>query len=320
MLSKPPTRKQQLRKILEEKGKSLTINELVQFSEIPENKIRQTLTSYENDIVRIGTKRYDLVERHYSGRTFRYTPKKEEIDKGLLSAEEDLQLFLTAAYDYNANITLIDENNNQYRLKRIKTSKLSFMYYRGIARWYRLAHFEIGDDILFTCLNFNQKMYKIRQQKKKEQDEFMIKVKNRKLADMIYDILQHTVFKYEMDLFLVRKYLFIYPYNDPIPPDYLKKAIALDKRFLISDRDRMLSWTGKPLMDYLTIGIRKYYLKNDKGEYMPVVIQSDEFGRFGFCPSCQQKLIWEIRNGWRHQRNDFEYSALVLKSTDKMIL
>lgn len=205
----------------------------------------------------------------------------------MLFAEEDLHLFLTAAHNFWSDIILIDDSNKKYLIKRNKTtSKRSFSYYRGLAQWYKRVGFEYSDDVLFTCLDFNLKKYKIIHQKKKDRDEFIIKVKNRKLADLVYSILSYTIPKYELDMFLIRKYLFVYPYNDPIPPDYLTKAIWNDKRFLISTRDKILSWSGHPLTHDLEIGIRKYYFQNEKGEYFPVSILSDEYGRYGFCILC----------------------------------
>ncbi|MCL4374647.1 hypothetical protein M1523_02170 [Patescibacteria group bacterium] len=309
----PPGRRQIIKKLIEEKNRSLTIDELVKFTGIPKAKIRQTLTTYDTTIVRVGKERFDTVERIYSGRIFRYTPQKNEIQKGLLFAEEDLHLFLTAARDYWSDITLIDNFNNQYLLKKHKArSKIPFSYYRGLAPWYKKVGFQDNDDILFTCLDFNQKKFKIVHQKQQDRDEFIIKVKNKKLADLVYSILSYTIPKYELDTFLIRKYLFVFPYNEPDPPDHLTKAIWNDKRFLISTRDKMLSWSGYPLNHDLEIGIKKYYYQNERGEYYPVCILSDEYGRYGFCDHCEQRLIWEKNTGWRHPVNEAEWSESYL--------
>lgn len=283
------TRKEQIKKVLEEKGRALTIDELVQFTGIPKNKLRQSLTTWEYKIVRVGHQIYDLTERVYPGKTFRYTPQKEEIEKGILSSDEDVNLFLTAAYDYNAKINLIDDKDKQY-----------FSANQSLKKWYKKYSFEYGDDILFTCLDFKQKTFKITHQKRKDRDEFMIKVKNKKLADQVYDILVHTIPKYENYLFLVRKYLFIFPFNDPLPPDHLKKALWNDKRFLISTRDKMLSWTGKRLTFDFDIGLKKYYFQNEKGEYVLVEVLNDECGKYGFCTLCGERLKWSKEKGWEH--------------------
>ncbi len=309
----PPGRRQIIKKLIEEKNRPLTIDELVKFTGIPKIKIRQTLTTYDTTIVRTGPKTYDTVERIYPGRTFRYTPRKNEVQKGWLFAEEDLHLFLTAPRDYWTDITLIDVSGNRYLLKKHKAaSKRTYSYYRGLAQWYRKVGFKSEDDVLFTCLDFKQKLYKIVHQKKEDRNEFIIKVKNRKLSNLVYKILSYTIPKYELDMFLIRKYLFVFPYNDPVPPDYLTKAIWNDKRFLISTRDKMLSWSGHLLTNDLEIGIRKYYYKNERCEYYPVSILSDEYGRYGFCEHCEQRLIWENESGWRHPIDEEEWSESYL--------
>jgi len=306
--AQPLSRRQIIKKLIEEKNKALTIDELIKFTGIPKEKIRQTLTIYDKTIVRVGPQTYDIVERVYPGKTFRYTPQKKEVEKGVLLAEEDVSLFLIGVYDYGAKIILIDENKNQYPLRTCKSSKnIPFLYYRGLEKWYKRIGFEYGDDILFTCLDFNQKKYKIVHQKKKNRDEFVIKIKNKKLADLVYSILSYTMSKYELDMFLVRKYLFVYPFNDPVPPDHLTKAIWNDKRFLISTRDKMLSSTGHPLTHNLEIGLRKYYYLNEKGEYALATVLSDEYGRYGFCTLCEQRLIWEKGTGWRHPKDEAEW-------------
>jgi len=305
----PPSRRQIIKKLIEEKKKALTVDELVKLTGIPKDKIRQTITTYDTTVVRVGPQTYDTVERIYPGKTFRYTPQEKEIKKRVLSAEEDLHLFLTAARDYWEDVTLIDDLNNQYFLKRSKAAtKRSFSAYQGLALWYKKVGFKYGDDILFTCLDFSQKKYKIVHLKKKNRDEFVIKIKNKKLADFVYSILSFNMNKYEMDTFLIRKYLFIYPFNDPVPPDSLTKAIWNDKRFLISTRDKMLSWTGHLLTYELSIGLRKYYYLNEKGEYVLVTVLSDEYGRYGFCTLCDQRLIWEKDIGWRHPNDEMEWT------------
>jgi len=305
----PPGRRQIIHKLISKINRSLTVDEIVKYTGIPKVKIRQTLTTYDTTIVRIGSETYDTVERIYPGRTFRYTPKKIEIEKGLLFAEEDLHLFLTAAKDYWSDIVLIDDVGNSHILKRNKPiGRRSFYFYQGLGKWYKKTGFEEGDDILFTCFNLEEKKYKIIHQKKRDRDEFTIKIKNKKLADMVYKILSYTILKYELDTFLVRKYLFVYPFSDPVPPDHLTKAIWDDKRFLISTRDKMLSWTGHPMTGDLDIGLKKYYFLNEKGEYVLVEVLSDEYGRYGFCTLCNERLIWEKDTGWRHCKDDTEWT------------
>ncbi|MBI5123771.1 hypothetical protein HZA75_07990 [Candidatus Roizmanbacteria bacterium] len=315
----PPGRRQIIKKLIEEKNRSLTINELIKFTGIKKDKIRQTLTTYDTAIVRVGAETYDTIERVYPGKTFRYTPKKIEVEKGVLFADEDVRFFLIGVFDYDAKIILVDENKNEYPLKTCRPSKnIPFSYYRCLEKWYKKIGFEYGDDILFTCLDFNQKKYKIVRQKKKDRDEFIIKIKNKKLADLVYNILSFTISKYELDMFLVRKYLFVYPYNDPAPPDSLVKAFWNDKRFLISTRDKMLSWSGTLLTHGLNIGLRKYYYLNEKGEHALVTVLSDEFGRYGFCTLCNQRLIWEKDTGWQHLENENDWADYLPKEFFKI--
>ena len=77
------------------------------------------MTTYDTAIVRVGAETYDTIERVYPGKTFRYTPKKIEVEKGLLLNEEDIEFFLIGVFDYNSKIILIDENNNKYPLKTL---------------------------------------------------------------------------------------------------------------------------------------------------------------------------------------------------------
>lgn len=303
------SRKQQIRKTLEEKGKAMTITELSKALRLPEIKVRQTLTSFEYDIVRIGPKVFDLTERIYKGKTFRYTPDKTEIEKGVLKAEEDVHLFLTACISFWSDINLVDKEGNSHILKRLKIPRgLPFDYYRGIEKWYKKSNFELGDDMLFKCIDLKTHKFLINRQKRKERDELKITVKNRQLGDFIYDIIIHSMIKYEMDLFLVRKYLFVFPFNDPVPPDSLVKALSKDYRFLISKDKKMLSWSGHLLDEELSIGIRKYYFKNEDGEYVPVIIDQDEFGKYGYCSLCSERVIWEKETGWRHTLSDAEWA------------
>lgn len=66
----PPSRRQIIKKLIKEKNKVLTIDELIRFTRIPKDKIRQTLTTYDTTIVRVGPQIYDTVERVYPGKIF----------------------------------------------------------------------------------------------------------------------------------------------------------------------------------------------------------------------------------------------------------
>ncbi len=292
---------------LEKKGKAMTIDQLQKKIGIIVPKLRQVLTPYSIDVVRVGDKTFDLSYRIYHGKAFRYTPTKQEIEKGFISAEDDLYLFLTACFDYSAIITFIDESGTKHILSKSKSVKeFPYRVYTGFKSWYQKNDFHLGDDIFFTCLDWREHMFSFKRQKKQNRDEFVIAVRNRKLAAMVFDILNHSVSKYEADLFLVRKYLFIYPFNNPVPPDQLEKVLRKDKRFLISRFDKMLSWTGHLIDDWLTIGLRKYYYQNDRGEWVPVSIISDEYGRYGFCNLCSERMKWSKDKGWQHLENELD--------------
>jgi len=292
---------------LKKKGGAMLIDELERETGILTSKLRQVLTPYSIDVVRVGNKAFDLSDRVYPGKTFRYTPTEFEIEKGYISADDDFHLFLTACFDYSSEITLIDEDGIKHVLPK-STSRKEIFYrvYNGFKKWYQKNDFHEGDDILITCLEWRNHTFSFKKQKKHERDEFIIEVRNRHLANMVFDILNHSISKYESDLFLVRKYLFTYSFNKEIPPDQLAKVLKKDKRFLISRFNKILSWTGHLLKDWLTIGLRKYYCRNDRDEWVPVSVISDEFGRYGFCNLCLERMKWSKEKGWQHLENELD--------------
>jgi len=299
---------QKIKKALIEEKRSLTVDELSALTEIPVSKIRARLTTFEFNVVRTGPQTYDLKERVYPGKTFRHTPSKEEIEKGILTTETDLFYYLISAVDFQAKVTLIDEDNLLYPLSFSKSYKnRPNRYYAGLKKWFTKYDFKEGDDLAFTCKSISDYTYYLHRVKKDERDNFLIKVRNKKLADLVYDILKYTVPKYEDIMFLIRKYLYIYPFNDPIPPDSLITIVSADSRFLFSGKDKMLSWTGHLFNESTVIGIKKYFYKNQQGQMMPVIITSDEYGKFGYCPKCNERLIWEKNTGWRHTKDELEY-------------
>lgn len=311
------TTKQSLLQALESQNSALTVDELASLTNIPAPKIRQRLTPYEQEIVRVGNNTYDLAKRVYKGKKFRYTPSKREIEKGILKGDDDLGSFLTAWNHHDATIIFIGDKENRYKLSRHNNPKIiEFPYYAGIAGWYKKTGFEEGDDILLTCTDIRTYIFSIRKERRTDRDEFIISIKDKKLADLVYDILNHSVAKYESDFFLFRKYLYIYPYNEDIPPDHLFRALEGDKRFLISSRDKMLSWTGKLLNDWLTIGLKKYYFQNDQNEWTPVFIEQNKHGRkFGYCSQCGDKMYWASKYLWLHPKTQGEYSRKYLDTS-----
>ena len=185
---------------------------------------------------------------------------------------------------------------------------IEFPYYKDIATWYKRFNFKEGDDILFTCIDIRTNTFSIRKEKQHDRDEFVIAIKNKKLANIIYDFLNHSVEKHETEFFLFRKYLYIYPYNQPIPPDHLVKALANDNHLLISSRDKIHSWNGTLLDHQLTIGLKKYYFQNDLIEWTPVFIGQNNKGRkFGYCSQCGEKMHWQGGYKWLHPNIPGEY-------------
>jgi len=70
----------------------------------------------------------------------------------------------------------------------------------------------------------------------------------------------------------------------------------------------MLSWTGRQLTYELSVGLRKYYYLNEESQYVLATVLSDEYGRYGFCTLCDQRLIWEKDTGWRHPKDEAEWA------------
>ncbi|HUD44550.1 MAG TPA: hypothetical protein VMR41_03350 [Patescibacteria group bacterium] len=308
------TIKELLLQAFEAQERELTVEELSHLTDIAPSKIRQRLTPYEQEIVRVGNNTYDLAKRVYKGKTFRYTPSKREIEKGVLRRDDDLGAFLTAWNHHDATITLIDDKENQYNLSHhVNPKVVKFPYYSGIAEWYKRTDFEEEDDILLKCIDIRTYTFSIWKEKRTERDEFAIAIKNKKLAGLVYDILNHGFAKHESDFFLIRKYLYVYPYNENIPPDHLFKALAEDKRFIISSRDKMLSWTGRLLDHWLTIGLKKYYFQNDQNEWTPIFIGQNNQGRkFGYCSQCGEKMYWQGEYAWQHPQIQGEFTRKYL--------
>lgn len=302
-----PTTKQQILKILEPRNGAITVNELSALTHITIAKIRNRLTTFESDIVRVGDNSYDLAERVYKGKKFRYSPTAREIKKGILQAS-DVGFFLNSPYDYTDHVILIDDQKNQHTLSRAKlASSIRSPYLSGLSKFYKITNFIEGDDIIFTCVDIKTHTFLIEKEARAQRDEFTIKIKNQKLANMVFDIINHTIPKQETDMFLFRKYLYVYPYNEPTPPDHLIKALENDKRLLISKRDPMFSWTGRLLDDWLTIGLKKYYFLNYQKIWTPVLIEKNKNGKRGYCTQCNDWMHWDKKKGWQHPEIEGEY-------------
>jgi len=305
---KPKSRKQMIIELLNEKGRAVSIEELSDNLNLPQNKIRQSLSTFERDIVRVGHKLFDLPNRTLQGKIFRYSPTQPEYEKSVLIADEDIFSFLTGCRDYWNPINLIDSLNRTYQLSRAKpTRHIQFYHYRGATKLFKNLALEKGDDLLFTCLDLSTNTFLVTHQKRAQRKTLEITVRNRQLCDTVYDILLHAYCHYEDSLFLIRKYLFIYSHFTDPPPDNLRIALSSDARFLITPRDKMLSWSGYPFTHReMTVGLKKYFLKNDTNEYIPVFIDTDDEcgGKVAHCTECDERLVWKPDTGWRHTVDD----------------
>jgi hypothetical protein len=242
---------------------------------------------------------------------FRYTSTPFEFERKILNAHEDLSYFLTGWRDHFATIHLIDPQKKSYELRSVRPNKkIPFFHYSETGRLFTNLKAEPCDDILFTCLDLPTHTFLVTREKASYRKTLEISFRNCALCDMIYDILLPSYNHYEDSLFIIRKYLFLYPYFTDPPPDHLRKAISSDLRFLITPRDMIYSPSGYP-MDYfdMTIGLKKYFLKNEKNEYIPVFIDTDEKfgGKVGYCAHCDERLIWEKDSGWRHCVDEMEW-------------
>ena len=308
---KPVSRKQQIRDLLQKEKRALSIEELTSFLKIPQEKVRQSLTTFDTDIVRVGYKLFDLSNRVFQGKMFRYTPTPREYECNVMIADEDINLFLTGWKNCWKTIILIDEQNHEYRLNRFQsTKKVPYCHYSSTGKLFERLHLEHGDDLIFTCRDLTTNTFLVKKEKRIERNILEIDIRNKRLCDLVYDILLHAYSHYESSLFLVRKYLFIYQYFSDPPPDNLRRVISADSRFVITPKDNVFSWSGMPMRgNEMVVGLKKYYLVTEKKEYIPVNIMSDdEFGgKVAYCCGCNERLIWEKDSGWRHTVDDAEW-------------
>lgn len=313
MHPKPPSRTSQVVRLLHEAGAPLPIGELARKLSLPEAKIRQSVGDiYNMEVVRVGDKLYDLPERAFVGKTFRYTPSQGEIQSGKLEQGTDLLEILTlgCARRGDRKVTALDSSGKSHTLKvaREKTGAYGFAL-SGLKPWYAKAGFAHGDDILFTCTAYSPPAYRIERVPKGARDEAATAQRNSQLADLVFRQLLKEVKKFCHVMFLVRKYVFLFPFNDSVPPDSLFKALAGDPRFLVSKN--VAGYDGKPMHEWI-VGIRKYFFEREDGVWIEVSVTKDEFGSFGSCTQCWERLIWNKENGWQHVEHDWDLAVSYL--------
>jgi len=234
-------------KVLTYTGNAMTLEELARSIGDTAAKLRNSLTNFDSRIVRVGNKLFDLGDRTYKGRTFRYTPTEREIKLGAIESHQDITYLLDGFRGFWNDIHLTDDNNNYAALIREKGKNRK--YYRGLLPLLKNNPTKQGDDWLFTCQDLSTHSYLFRVQKHSDRDEEKIKKNNEKLADMAYSILSHSFTRTETDMFLIRKYAFLFDGFDDHAPDSLVSAIEDDNRFLHTFRDTLCGWTGKPFHD-----------------------------------------------------------------------
>ncbi len=306
------SRRQLIKNALGKHGSAMNIDDIADVIGLPVSKVRQSLTTFDTEIVRTGYKLFDLLPRTHNYKMFRYTPTTLEYKKSVLFAEEDLLYFLAVFRNYQAIIRLIDSGNKTYCLHRTKANKhVPFAHYSDVGKLFAHLKMKAGDDLIFMCQNITTNTFLVRKERREDRDNIQIAMRNVHLADMVADILLHSPNHYEMDLFLVRKYLFVYPYFSDPPPDSLRQVTASDSRFIMTPRDKLLSWNGRTVLsgDELVVGLKKYYFHSPNGIYSPVFIQTDdEFGgKIAYCTHCEERLIWEREIGFRHLHNESEW-------------
>lgn len=299
-----PSRISRVITLLQETGHALTLSEMAQKLGLPENKLRQCVgSSYDLKVVRIGDKTYDLPERYFIGKIFRYTPSSEEVKNDELNHDSDLAEILTLGCRPRDQVVVVDEAGWRYRLKRsgAKDHLLGFGL-TGLRRWYERVHFQVGDDMVFTCQSYTPSLYLLARLPKERRDETRIVQRNEQLADLIYRQLSADIRKWIHLMFVVRKYVFVFPFHDPTPPDHLLRVLQHDSRFLASPK---LANDGHPMKEWV-VGIKKYFFQNDQGLWIDVFVDKDEIGSFGSCGQCDQRLRWSREYGWRHIEHEEE--------------
>lgn len=285
----------------------MTLEELAKCMGTTPAKLRTSLGNFDSRVVRVGNKLFDLGDRVYKNRTFRYTPSEREIKLGAIENHQDITYLLDGYRGFWNDIHLVDDKDNSTTLIREKSKRNK--YYRGLLPLLRKHKTNPGDDWLFTCQDLSTHTYLFWVQKKEDRDEKKIKANNKKLADMVYSILSHALTRTERDMFLIRKYAFLFDGFDDNAPDSLTRAIEGDYRFLHTFRDTLCGWTGEPYhdSDTLTVAISKYYYLADDNTYVLVDVQEDEWGdRVGWCTRCDSFLLWSPTTGWRHPNDDLD--------------
>lgn len=296
------TNRQKVFNALKKAKQGLSVIEITKATGLTKKQARNTISNYDPTTVSLGDGKYALAKYALLGVRFRHTPIKEELENRTLQAEDEISYFLLQR-NFDDPITLIDKTGKKYTLRHIyPTKKIPFAHFRGFAPFFKKTKFALGDDLIFQIKNVNKRLFLVTHVPKKNRNEEAIKKADQKLANLVYGFLKYSFQKHEMLMFLSPRIL---PRlrNFKVPPDPLGKALACDKR-LICFRKQFDLYFGRVAVPKrwlpLIIGLRKYAVKNPKGEIVFAAIDEDEFGCRGFCSHCGIPLTWSKKSGWYH--------------------
>ncbi|MCD6575177.1 hypothetical protein J7K97_05825 [Candidatus Aerophobetes bacterium] len=292
---KKKNNKGKVKKVLLEAGCPLPINEVSQLTGLTKNQVRGTASYYDSEIVPLGEGRIALIYHAYKGRGLRVTPEKGDIKEGLIESDE-LFCYLWPVY-IPEEVTCIDSSGQKFTIKREFSTSRKQNVITGFGKWYHKEGFKQGDDIIFRCRNLKEREFEIYRLPAKERNEKKIAHQNKKLQNLVYDILKYTSNKYENAYYLIRKCILKDLYLEEVLPDGLLQAIKDAKYLLIFEQQY-------PMISYFNIGIKKYF-HSHKGKYHLVSIMEDEImGKYAYCTQCERIMLWDEKRGWRPVRKE----------------
>src|SRR3990167_8229992 len=107
--------RQIINECLDKHPDGLSVESLSQKTNLTKQQVRNIVSgSFDYSIVPLGNGRYGLGRHVFKNIRFRYTPIKEELDAGILQAEDEHADFLRLG-SFDSDITIIDEINS-YKL------------------------------------------------------------------------------------------------------------------------------------------------------------------------------------------------------------
>lgn len=292
--------------LLSTSNNPINIDDIAKSLHLPIAKIRNVITPYQAKVVKVGYKTFDLAERVYRGRVFRYTPTIEDLQHKGIHYNSDIYFLLHGYVSGYDQVIQIQSDHGDFILKRPSTGPHR-QYLMGLKSWFTQSSFQAGDDLIFKCLDLPTQTYFLRHEPALSRDNTAIGRKNIALADFVYKLLLYEPNHYADTMFLIRKYAFEFDgFTDPAP-DMLLRTIDQDLRFITNQKDQMYSWVATQLYGKYTarsavaIGLRKYYLESRDHSFYPVSIQTnDDFAlKEAWCTHCWKRVKWG-ENCWKH--------------------